>query len=221
MRETAHVCLGTSRNVGESLRDEAARRLQWCAFMNPKLTVAAVALALGSASAAYAQNDVVVSGERPIEKPLAAPTKALEIVVGTGYTQGLGSLESGVAIANVITPGISADVGVGYRFDPRWAVSLMGQYQEFEAERASGARGLTTDIGITFHMSPYTRVDPWLQLATGYRFLWETHTEPQPTLLTHGFEPAKLTFGVDLRASRDVAIAPLVGADLTVPLWQQ
>ncbi len=190
--------------------------------MDLKLTtLAAVALALGSASAAYAQNDIIVSGERPAEKPLAAPTKALEIIVGTGYTQGLGSLQSGVPMSDVITPGISADFGIGYRFDPRWAVSLAGQYQEFTAERATGARGFTPDIALTYHMSPYTRVDPWLQLATGYRFLWETHDAPQGTTLTHGFEPAKLTFGVDLRASRGVAIAPLVGADITIPLWEQ
>jgi peptidoglycan-associated lipoprotein len=189
--------------------------------MHPKLTtLAAVALALGSASAAYAQ-DIIVSGERPMEKPLPAPTKALEIVVGTGYTQGLGSLESGVPLQDVITPGISADFGIGYRFDPRWSVSLAGQYQEFTAERATGARGFTPDIALTFHMSPYTRVDPWVQIATGYRFLWETHDAPLGTTLTHGFEPAKLTFGVDLRASRGVAIAPVVGADISLPLWQQ
>jgi peptidoglycan-associated lipoprotein len=159
-------------------------------------------------------------GEAGYVAPLAAPTNALDLVVGTGYTQGFGRLEKDVPMSDVATPGIAVDLGIGYRFDPRWVFSVVGEYQEFVAERASAARGMTAGLAIGYHFSPYTRIDPWLQFSTGYRLLWETQPDPTPNLLTHGFEPAKLTVGFDARVSRDVAISPLIGVDLTVPLWQ-
>jgi peptidoglycan-associated lipoprotein len=193
--------------------------------MNAKFTTAsAVALTLVSASQAYAQQSAGAQpeGEKKgyFAQDVEAPTNAFELSVGTGYTQGFGSLQSGVGMKDVITPGFAVDLGLGYRIDPRWAVGLTGQYQEFVAERSSGARGLTAGLAAAYHFSPYTRTDPWLQLGTGYRLLWETHPDPTPNLLTHGFELAKLTLGVDIRVDKDVALAPVIGADLTLPLWQ-
>lgn len=187
--------------------------------MNAKITaVATVAIALASVSQARAQN---TAGETIMtEKPLAAPQKALEIVVGTGYTQGFGSLQQGVDMANVATAGLGVDLGIGYRIDPHWAIGLVGQYQEFSPERAVTARGVTPGIAATFHAAPYSRTDPWVQLGVGYRFLWENNDPATPSLLTHGIEAAKLTFGLDLRADKGVAIAPYLGADIGVPLWQ-
>lgn len=190
--------------------------------MNAKLTtVSAVALALASITQAHAQTDVAQPGgeEGYFEKHVVAPTKALELSVGTGYTQGFGNLQAGVSMQDVITPGIAVDLGVGYRIDPHWAIGLVGQYQEFTAERAVSARGLVAGIAAAYHISPYTRTDPFVQLGTGYRMLWENH-DASPTLMSHGFELAKLTLGVDIRVDKDVALAPVIGADLTLPLWQ-
>jgi hypothetical protein len=39
-------------------------------------------------------------------------------------------------------------------------------------------------------------------------------------LLTNGFEFAKVVAGLDLRFTQDVAVAPVVGADANVFLWQ-
>lgn len=193
--------------------------------MNAKLTtVSAVALALAFTSQARAQQtgEAQPEGEQRsyFNQYVDAPTKAFELSVGTGYTQGFGNLQSGVAMKDVITPGFAVDLGLGYRIDPHWMVGLAGQYQEFVAERSSGARGLTADLAAAYHFSPYMRVDPWLQLASGYRLLWETQPDPTPNLLSHGFELAKLTLGFDIRVDKDVAIAPVIGADLTLPLWQ-
>ncbi len=189
--------------------------------MNAKLaTVSAIALALASASQASAQNAQPVGEKGYADQPLAAPVKGLELVVGTGYTQGFGSLQKGVDMDSVATPGIAVDLGVGYRIDAHWALSIAGEYQELTAIRATGARGFTAGVAAAYHFSPYTRMDPWVQLATGYRFLWETQAEPQPSLLSHGFELAKLTVGVDFRVNKDIALAPVIGADLTLPLWQ-
>ena len=187
--------------------------------MNSKrTTLYGVALALGVATQAHAQNE----GEKPPEKPLAAPTNAFEIVVGTGYTQGFGNLQSGVDLQSVATAGISADVGLGYRISPHWSVSAVGQYQEFDAAgNGYSARGLTGGLpAAAFHSMPYNRIDPWVQLGTGYRLLWLNHPDQTPGMMTHGFELAKLTVGMDVRVSPGVAVAPLIGADLTLPLWE-
>ncbi len=186
--------------------------------MNAKLTaVSTLAIVLAFVSQARAQGEKKGYFEQPVE----APTRAFEITVGTGYTQGFGSLQSGVDMANVITPGVGIDLGLGYRVNPHWAFMLGGQYQEFTAERAASARGFTAGLGAVYHGLPYTRTDPWVSLSSGCRMLWENPSDPNAAyLLTHGFELAKLTLGVDIRVDRDVAIAPVIGADLTLPLWQ-
>ena len=186
--------------------------------MNPTIhMVSAVAVVVAFAAPARAQN--AVTAEQPEAGLLAAPTRALEIVVGTGYTQGFGELQKGVNLRDVATPGISVDLGVGYRLDPHWQIGVVGAYQQFDAQRASGARGMTAALDVAYHVLPYSRFDPWVQFATGYRALWETNATT-PDVLTQGLELGKLTAGLDLRASRDVAISPVLGADLTLPLWQ-
>jgi peptidoglycan-associated lipoprotein len=188
--------------------------------MNAKLTaVSAIAFVAAFAAQARAQTASQPTAEQPEEKVLAAPTRALELVVGSGYTQGFGELQKGVSMKDVITPGIAVDVGVGYRFNPRWQFGVMGQYQEFNAVRSPGARGMTAGIDIAYHGMPYSRVDPWLQFGVGYRGLWETNPTG-PDLLTQGLQLGKLTLGLDLRTSRDIAIAPVIGADISLPLWQ-
>ena len=196
--------------------------------MNAKLTtVSAVAIALVSAAQAHAQTSAPPESAPPppagekgyLDQDVAAPTNALELSVGTGYTQGFGSLQSGVNMQDVITPGIGVDFGIAYRFHPRWSIGLVGAWQGFQPERANSANGLTAGFAAAYHFSPYTRTDPWLQLGAGYRMLWEGH-DTSPTVLTHGFELGKALLGVDIRVDKDVAIAPVIGADLSLPLWQ-
>jgi hypothetical protein len=153
------------------------------------------------------------------EGRLSAPTNALELSVGTGYTQGFGSLQSGVGMPSVASPGIGVDVGVGYRINPKFAVLVAGQYQELTAERATGARGLTGSLAAQYHFAPLQRLDPWVEVGTGYRMLWETQNIG-PTLLTHGFQLARVRVGVDFRAGEQVAIGPMIGADANLFLFQ-
>jgi hypothetical protein len=154
------------------------------------------------------------------DQRIAAPRQAFEITVGTGYTQGLGMFQAGVDMDRVATPGLGVDLGLGYRIDPRWAISVNGQYQELTAERAVGARGMTGNLAGTYHFSPYTRTDPWLSLATGYRMFWERNAGAAPNVLTHGFQLAKLSAGLDFRVDKDIALAPMIGADVNMFLWQ-
>ena len=75
---------------------------------------------------------------------------------------------------------------------------------------------------MTVHASPYARVDPWIRLGTGYRLLWDVHPieAANTTPLYHGFDALTGKLGVDLRVARDVAIAPVIGADLQTFVWQ-
>jgi peptidoglycan-associated lipoprotein len=70
---------------------------------------------------------------------------------------------------------------------------------------------------------PTNRGDPWARLGTGYRFLWENGPTGAPNLsvLRHGFQAATAKIGYDVRLGEDVAVAPFVGADMNVFVWQE
>ncbi len=162
--------------------------------------------------------------ERPyFAEPIAAPSDALELKVGTGYTQGFGGLAPGRNLADVGGAGIGASADVDYRLTHRWSIGLEGQYQELSSEQNSAARGVAVNVGATYHLDPLFRGDPWVRLGSGYRGLWEDNPTGQPvgvTVSRHGFDVLALKLGYDVRVSENVAIAPVVGADLDVFLWQ-
>lgn len=198
--------------------------------MIARLVIASAALAVVAASAsnALAQDGMqgapgtsLTTPDRRsyFDKRLEAPQSAFELTVGTGYTQGFGMLQSGLGMPSVAREGIGVNLGVGYRVATRWSVGLNGEYQELSAQRGTGARGLTGGANLTFHLMPYERIDPIVSLSTGYRFLWETFPG-SPTVLYHGFQLARVTVGADVRMSPEVAIGPMVGADLDVFFWQ-
>lgn len=175
-----------------------------------------IAVVLGLTSTARAQP----VAERPArETTMAPPQNALELSLGTGYTQGFGSLQSGVGMPSVATYGLGVDLGIGYRVNPRWGVLWSGQYQDLTSERADAARAFTSSLAAQFHYAPEARLDPWLEVGAGYRFLWED-PGAAPTLLTHGIELARVRLGLDYRADGAVAIGPVIGADATMFLFQ-
>jgi outer membrane protein W len=185
-----------------------------------KLVMAAAALAvLVVPTIARAQTQ---EGEQPwAVQGVAAPSQAFELTVGTGYTQPFGELRRGLGMPQVAREGIGVDVGAGYRADPHWGLSIGGQYQELNAQNnVDAARGLAFTLAAQYHIVPQARLDPWVEIGTGYRMLWQVTGNNNPTVLNHGFELARARAGFDLRISPDVAIAPVVGADATVFLWQ-
>jgi hypothetical protein len=152
-------------------------------------------------------------------RPGPAAENALEVSIATGYTQGFGSLESGVGMPSVASAGVGFDLGVGYRIDPRWGVALTGQYHQLTPERGTTARGLLTSIVVEYHFAPARALDPWIEGGAGYRALWE-HSDLGPWLATHGFELARARAGLDLRADEHFALGPVVGADATLFLFR-
>jgi peptidoglycan-associated lipoprotein len=158
-------------------------------------------------------------GRTWFEGRVAAPSSALELSVATGYTQGFGELRGNTNMNDVATNGIGFDLGVGYRLSPRWSLGVAGQYHELYAPHAHSARGMTTGIAATYHFDPESGLDPWLEVGTGYRLLWQ-QASAGPNVLTHGLQLARARAGLDFRIAPEVAIAPVVGADLNIFLWQ-
>ncbi len=117
--------------------------------------------------------------------------------------------------------GIGVNLDIDYRMSSHASFGVAGQYQEFSSENNTAARGAMGNLGFTFHGAPFRRADPWLRIAAGYRLLWSVHpTSGAPTTLVHGFEIAALNLGYDFRLSEGVAIAPMIGADLTLFVWE-
>jgi len=152
---------------------------------------------------------------------LAAPSEALELKIGTGYTQGFGTIAPGRGLPQVVGAGVGASVDLDYRMTPDWSFGIEAQYQEFGNEQNTSARGLAGNLGGTFHIAPTMHGDPWLRIGTGFRSLWENN--PVGAQVTSdarfGFQAVTAKIGYDLRISEDFALAPVVGADLNVFVW--
>ncbi len=183
------------------------------------IAVGAVALA-GFAAPAAAQT---VEREM-VPAPLRAPRRAFEVNADVGYTQGFGAVGGGRSMRDVAEAGVGLGVGVGYRASPTFSIAATGQFQGLNASntlpRGTQARGATAGIEATFHAAPYEHADPWVSVGAGYRMLWEVPGGSAPSTLTHGFELAKVSIGVDLRPSEDIALSPMIGADLDMFSWR-
>ncbi len=179
-------------------------------------SLAVLGLAAALPRAGFAQ-------EQPyMEQHVRAPSDAFELKVGTGYTQGFGNVAPGRPIDDVAGAGIGASADVDYRINIPWSIGVEGQYQEFSSAQNTSSRGLAVNLGATYHFMPVLHGDPWLRFGTGYRFVWENDPVGAPNLsvLRHGLDVLTLKIGYDVRATEDVALGPVVGADLNVFLWQ-
>lgn len=185
------------------------------------MTTAAVAVSGGANAQTYAQSSEHTSY---LKQSVDAPAHALEMTLGTGYTQGFGQIQKGSAnnINDVANAGIGVDLGVGYRISPNVGVGVDAQYQEFSVAQSgpgtTAARGMTAGVDMTYHFAPYSRYAPWVRVGTGYRMLWSVSNGP--TQMYHGFDFLRLATGFDLRLTSDVAMGPMIGADLNAFLWR-
>jgi hypothetical protein len=158
--------------------------------------------------------------EEFLSRHVSAPWRATELSLGTGYTQGFGMLEQNVGMPRVVTPGMTFDLGLAWRANARWSLGFAAEFQELTAQRSNAARGATAGPVVTMHLSPFRTSDPWVSLGAGYRMLWETPAVPQPNVVSHALQLAKLQAGVDFFVTDGVVLAPVVGADVDVFLWQ-
>jgi outer membrane protein OmpA-like peptidoglycan-associated protein len=177
-----------------------------------------VALAVTSwpSTAARAQEESYLRQREP------APSDAFELKAASGYTQGFGSLAPGRDVNKVAGAGLGVGAELDYRMTREWSLGVEGQYQGYTGVNNSSAWGFNANIGPTYHMAPVYRGDPWVRLGTGYRGVWEKGAAgvPGADISRHGFELVTAKLGYDVRVSQDVAIAPVLGADLTMFVWE-
>jgi outer membrane protein OmpA-like peptidoglycan-associated protein len=179
----------------------------------------ALALAVAVSVTARAQE----RNEPYLAQHLRAPSNRLELTVGTGYTQGVGTLAPNRDMRDVMGAGIGASAQIDYRLSPPWSIGIEAQYQEFGAEQNSAVRGFAGNLGVTYHFMPMLRGDAWARVGTGYRLLWE-YDPPGlqgQQVMRHGFDLLTAKVGYDVRVSEDVAIAPVVGADVSTFIYEQ
>jgi hypothetical protein len=150
-----------------------------------------------------------------------ATTKAIELTIAPGYNQGFGHVASGQALLNDLgTAGGALEGGVAYRFNPRFALGVYGSGARFgrgsavnnDAQVWSATAGLRAD----FHIAPALAFDPWVSVGTGWRGYWVSSDQLGGTFDKQGLQAGKLQVGFDFRMSNQVAISPMVGADLNV-----
>ncbi len=179
----------------------------------------ALAFAVAFSSTGSAQEE----GGSYLSRRVAAPSDALELKVGTGYTQGFGNIGPGRRTADSGGPGFGVGVDLDYRITRDWSAGVEGQYQAFGDEFNTGAQGAAFNVGATYHFMPVSGGDPWLRVGTGYRLYWENNPSDLPrsnTVLRHGFQALTAKLGYDVRLSEDVALGPVIGADLSLFTFQ-
>jgi hypothetical protein len=182
-------------------------------------------------AAAVALNSIVVSGIANAEEKdeaqggagkaesLRPVKRAVELTIGTGYMQGFGNIASRQpSLTDLGTAGGGVQGGVGYRIIPRLTIGAYGSWGMFgrgdQADPTGNLYTATAGGEATWHILPDGyEFAPWVSLGTGWRGYWMTGN--QGTTATHGWEIAKLQVGIDYRMTRDIAISPVVGLDLT------
>lgn len=158
---------------------------------------------------------------------MPARSKAFELQLDTGYTQGFGNLSPSSSIGDVAGAGLALGVSAGYRATPRISVELEGQYQQYAPATSLSTNGINTNVGVTFHALPESRGDPWLRVATGWRSIGQHSPTgpagsgiPNTANTFHGWQVIAARLGYDFRTSPGIAWGPVIGADLQAFFWE-
>jgi hypothetical protein len=181
------------------------------------VTLAAVAVS-GVASAQQKDQPIVA----PKSTALDPATNAIELTVGTGYSQAFGDVAANrPSLTDIGQPGGAVQVGAGYRLIPELTLGVYGAGSMFSrgdlVDSSTNLYSAAAGVQADWHFQPGGHeFDPWVSLGTGWRGYW-IHDD-QGTTSLQGLEMAKLQLGVDYRLARAVAVSPLIGADLSMLL---
>lgn len=182
------------------------------------LVTAVVTSAFAQSSPPPTPSEASLDAPDVLTAPVRAPDKALELGVMVGYTQGFGAVTPDRRVS--AGPGGTVGASLGYRINPYWSVGATGQLQGYSSggtpASASTLRGAIGDLHGTYHLSPYSRLDPYVNLGAGYRLFAESPAGNAATRLSHSLEIGKIAVGLDVRSSESVAISPVVGLDLNL-----
>lgn len=179
-------------------------------------TVAAIITLAGSVASAEQKDQAQESSGG---KDLSATNHHLELTVGTGYAQGFGDVgDSQLSLTDTAKAGGAIQVGVGYRIIPQLTLGVYGSGSMYgrgdQVDSSTNVYSATTGVEATYHILPAaSELDPWVSLGSGWRGYWE-HAD-QGTTSMHGWQIAKLQVGLDYRIDKQIAVAPVVGVDMT------
>jgi hypothetical protein len=185
-----------------------------------KTTALALALVFTfTSSLAHATDDGAPSDGPSDDWVRLAPQGALELTLGNGYSQGFGSPDSRTqTLTDQTRGGLSTQLGINLRLTPRWAV---GSYFEGSRYFAAGGQpdgtvgyGAAFGMQVQWHLAPFSRIDPWLGLGTGWRGYWLDLPEGHESL--HGYDVLRLRLGADYKLGPSTSVGPMLGATLTL-----
>jgi Outer membrane protein beta-barrel domain len=191
-------------------------------LMNRKSWIVATLLA-AAATPALAQDNTEVTASVP-RRAAGGPSRAWEIGLGIGYTQGVGDIGSNSPGLNDIAHGGGeVQLNLGYRINPNWLVGLYGTVGKYSlgsvTPDGSDVWSATAGAQANYHFLPDQEWDPWVGLGAGWRGHWTTKNVGTDT--RHGLDLARVQVGVDYRVSPEFSVSPYVGASATMFLTQE
>ena len=186
--------------------------------MRSTLEMAGTAILIGTALPAMAQEASDVEGEAP-RGTVLAPKNAFEVGIDGGYNQPFGKIDSSSNVSDVAHAGGAIGLDLAWRATPIFGI---GGFGEIHANAADSNLGPSGSVGggaagilASFHFLPYKVIDPYATVGGGYRGMWASPGTGAGHVF-HGIEGARIRAGVDFRATKDIAVGPLVGADVNV-----
>ncbi len=181
---------------------------------------AALALALPAGAAEPVEGPAQVG----IDHAVPAVSQAFEIGIGGGYFQGAGDVGAGMdRVQDLSGPGGGVELQLGYRLIPELAFGAFVTYTQNDKGDnmlvAGHTHTATAGLFGAWHFRPARSIDPWIGLSTGWRAFWMVPDKGENTVL-QGLELARLQVGLDYRITPQVAIAPVLGASMSIFLTQ-
>ena len=83
-------------------------------------------------------------------------------------------------IGGVAGAGLGLTLDLAYRATKHVSIDAEGQYQFYTAQNNDitsptfvMSQGLDTNVGVTVHLRPSHRADPWIRAGTGWRWMWQ------------------------------------------------
>jgi hypothetical protein len=148
-----------------------------------------------------------------------APKNALELTLGNGFSQGFGSPDARTRTLGELTRGgMSTQLGIALRVSPFWAFGTYGEGARYFAAAGmpDGTVGYGAAFGVqaTWFAAPYSQINPWIGLGTGWRGYWVDLPKGHESL--HGYDLVRLRLGADYRLGPSTSFGPMLGATLTL-----
>ena len=171
-------------------------------------------------SVAYADDSDSLETTKSFDHHVAAPSNAIELGVGTGYTQGVGPVGGTMQhVEDLSRAGGAVEIDAMYRINPVLAVGTYGTFSDYSTGGAVNNQtdvfGASAGIQAAVHLRPDRSVDPWVSVGTGWRGLWLSPESGKTTSL-QGLELARLQIGTDYRIDENVSITPVIGGSLNM-----